>query len=351
MVDDLQNDDRPEMTLRVPSDGPGFEPSGEGSRFTIIIPCFNEHAAILPTIRRLRRDLKDAGPYELIIVDDGSTDGTTRLLEAQLAADPSLIVLKHVRNRGYGASIKTGLRHASSEYIVITDADGTYPNERIPDLVEQAHDVDMVVGSRTGPNVQYPLLRRIPKVFLRTYVAWITRTEIPDLNSGLRVFRRDIVKRFAFILSDGFSFTTTITLTMLTNGFQVRYLPIDYSARVGKSKIRPIRDTLNFMHLIIRAGVYFAPTRTLFPLTFASFIVFFASLAYDIIILRNLADKTILFFMFGCGLALFSLAADVLSMIIRKIATDVRPGLHAAPRAAGRLVPERADVAARKKSA
>ena len=94
-----------------------------------------------------------------------------------------------------------------------------------------------------------------------------------------------------------------------------------------------------------------APTRTLFPSTFASFIVFFASSAYDIIILRNLADKTIMFFMFGCGLALFSLAADVLSMIIRKIATDVRPGLHDAPRAAGRIVPERADVAARKKSA
>lgn len=300
---------------------PSFD-NPQRPQFAVVVPCFNEEQAILQTIAQLREDLRDAGSYELIIVDDGSTDRTKETLESAAASDPSLQVLSHPRNRGYGASLKTGILHATAEFIVITDADGTYPTERIPELVHMAQDADMVVGSRTGPNVHYPLLRKIPKVFLRSYASWIARTPIPDLNSGLRVFRRDLANRFAYILSDGFSFTTTITLAMLTNHFRVRYVPISYAPRVGRSKIKPIRDTLGFFHLILRAGICFAPMRTLFPPALVSFAVFAGSLAYDILVLRNLTDKTVLLLTFSIGTVLFALLADALHITNRRIALE-----------------------------
>ena len=290
--------------------------------FSVIVPCFNEEKSILQTIAGLREHLRGVEPYELIVVNDGSTDDTGRLLERASENDPGLCVLTHPSNRGYGASIKTGILNASGKYVVITDADGTYPNERIPELVELAESAEMVVGSRTGPDVRYPFLRRIPKVFLRWYASWIARTRIPDLNSGLRVFRRDLVRRFLFILSDGFSFTTTITLAMLTNGFRVRYVPISYAQRTGRSKIRPIRDTLSFIHLILRAGVYFAPMRTVFPFVPVSFVVFLASLGYDLIGLRNVTDKTVLLFMLSVGIFLFSLLTDALSIVTKRLAFE-----------------------------
>jgi glycosyltransferase involved in cell wall biosynthesis len=285
-----------------------------------VIPCFNEEDCIVETIKRIRHDLTDMGSYELIVVDDGSTDRSAALLEKLSRSDDGLRVVRHWHNRGYGASLKTGIHHATADYVAITDADGTYPNDRIPDLLAQAADADMVIGSRTGPHVHYPLLRRIPKTFLRHFACWIAKTEIPDLNSGLRVFRRDVAKRLLFMVSDGFSFTTTITLGMLTTGYRVRYVPVNYSPRIGKSKIKPVRDTLNFVYLIFRVGVYFAPARTLFPLAVTSFLGFLAAMSYDVLALRNLTEKTILLLMLSVGIALFALMADVMSMVVKKIA-------------------------------
>ncbi|MFO7903850.1 MAG: glycosyltransferase family 2 protein [Pirellulaceae bacterium] len=301
----------------------GVQPVAEdiqAPEFSIVIPCFNEERCIVETIEGIRRDLVAVGPYELIVVNDGSTDDSPKLLESLSQSDPELRVLHHSHNQGYGASLKTGLRHATAPCIVITDADGTYPNDRIPDLLARVKDVDMVIGSRQGPNVHYPFIRRIPKVFLRRFACWITRTHIPDLNSGLRVFRRDVAKRLLFMVSDGFSFTTTITLSMLTNGYNVCYVPISYAPRVGKSKIKPIRDTLSFIYLIMRVGIYFAPARILYPLSVLSFLLFLSTMSYDMFGLHNLTDKTVLLFMFTVGIALVTLLADVMSMIIKKIA-------------------------------
>jgi glycosyltransferase involved in cell wall biosynthesis len=220
----------------------------------------------------------------------------------------------HRRNRGYGAALKTGIRRATSELIVITDADGTYPNERIPELVGIAagENADMVVGSRTADDVTYPLIRKIPKWFLRRWASWIAGQNIPDMNSGLRVFRKSVVERFLNILPDGFSFTTTITLAMLTNFYDVRYVPISYAARVGQSKIRPIRDTLHFCQLILRTGMYFAPLRVFLPLAGVLFLGFLASLGYDLFVARNLTDKSVLLLLFSMNTGLFALLADMI---------------------------------------
>jgi len=283
--------------------------------FTLIVPAYNEEGAIRKTIESLRSYLTQAGPYELLVVNDGSTDATRQILEELAKEDSALTVVHHSRNGGYGSALKTGVRRARGPLIVITDADGTYPNERIPELVAKCGEGwDMVVGSRTGDEVTYPLIRKIPKVFLKAYASWIARQPIPDINSGLRVFRRDLAEQYLHFLPGGFSFTTTITLAMLTSYRRVLFVPIDYRPRIGKSKIKPIRDTLNFVQLIARTGMYFAPVRVLLPVIGAAALATFVSLCYDIFAYEspNLTDKTVTLFMLTLNSAMFALLADMI---------------------------------------
>lgn len=279
--------------------------------FSVVVPCYNEEGAIDRTIAHLRQKLGDPSRYELIIVEDGSTDASPELLIAAVSRDPALRVLHHRRNRGYGAALKTGIANARSPLIVITDADGTYPNEQIPALVEEASGYDMLVGARTGQNVTHSRLRAIPKIFLRRWASWIAGQDIPDLNSGLRVFRKETAERFLTVLPDSFSFTTTITLCMLTNYCPVRYVPIDYMHRVGKSKIKPIRDTLRFIMLIMRTGMYFAPLRLLAPVFLMMSLATVASIVYDLSV-GNFTDKTVILTMFTINVGMFALLADMI---------------------------------------
>ncbi len=276
---------------------------------TIVIPVYNEEDAIDATLDQIHECLMGSEvDYEIVVVNDGSSDGSRQVLQNR----DDVVVVDHSWNRGYGAALKSGIRQAKHPWIVITDADGTYPNEIIPRLLEQAQRYDMVVGARTADDVDYPLIRRIPKWFLRRFAQWMARQPIPDINSGLRVFRREVVERFFNILPDGFSFTTTITLAMLTNRYRVLYEPIGYRQRVGRSKIKPIRDTLNFIQLILRTGMYFAPLRVFLPLAAMLFAMFLGSLAYDVIAFSNLTDKTVLLLMFSGNTALFALLADMI---------------------------------------
>lgn len=241
------------------------------SGVTVIIPCFNEVTMAAATVDAIARTLVGADrPFEIIVVDDGSTDGTATAL-ARLGERSHLSVLRNPRNRGYGYSLKRAVREARHELIAITDADGTYPNERIDELVTMMTDADMVVGSRTGDAVHVPMFRRPAKWALRRIAEYLAETKIPDLNSGLRVMKRSLIRRFLSILPDGFSFTTTITLALLTHGYDVRYVSIDYAKRVGRSSIRPVRDTLSFFSLIVRTVMYFRPLKIFAPASAAVF--------------------------------------------------------------------------------
>jgi len=280
--------------------------------FAVIVPCYNEREGIADTVASLVTHLQEADCYELIVVDDGSNDGSAEVLKEVSEQYPQVRVETHTRNRGYGAALKTGIRVALAELIVITDADGTYPNERIPELVEIAKTADMVVGARTAKDVTYSRIRKIPKFFLSFYASWLAKQTIPDLNSGLRVMDRSVVERFLNILPDSFSFTTTITLAMLTNYYTVRFVPIGYSPRVGRSKIRPIRDTLNFFQLILRTGMYFAPVRVFLPAGLLLGLLFLVSLAYDLFVLHDLTEKTLLLLLFGMNTVMFTLLADMI---------------------------------------
>ena len=285
---------------------------------SIIIPCYNEKHAIRETIECIWTVVRksDITNVEIIAVNDGSTDGSEHVLNSLAAESQAgeLLVIHHNRNQGYGAALKTGIRRSQSDYICITYADGTYPNERIPELIQKitSNDLDMVVGARIGENVDYSKIRSIPKMILVPWVSFLCGTEVPDMNSGLRIFRRDRSLDFLKLLPDGFSFTTTITICLLRNRYAVEFIPISYTKRIGKSHIKPFRDTLRFTQLILRTGMYFAPMRLLAPLIAALAVLFAISGIYDLTALNNLTDKTVLLGFASLNVFLFALLADMI---------------------------------------
>lgn len=275
----------------------------------IVIPAFNEEEAISSGIRDIRSAMEPKDyEYEIIVVDDGSQDRT-----AELARAEGVTVLAMPENRGYGASLKTGIRHSRFDTIVITDADGTYPAHHIPELVAQLGQYDMVVGARTGKHVDEALIRRPAKWILRLLAGYLAGRHIPDLNSGLRVIRKDLVQRFAHLLPSGFSFTTTITLAALCGGSLVKYSPIDYRARIGKSKIRPVH-AFEFALLIVRTIVYFNPLKVFLPLGAVFVVGGFVKFVYDLYI-GNLSETALLGFITGALLWAVGLLSDQISKL------------------------------------
>lgn len=259
---------------------------------SIVVPAYNEAGGIGPTIRELKEVLHGIRrPWELVVVDDGSTDGT-----GDRAREEGATVLRLAKNLGYGGALKAGIARAKYDTIVITDADGTYPAESIPALLEHAADFDMVVGARLGADVNVPAVRRPPKWILRRLASYLAGQEIPDLNSGLRVVHRPLVERFQHLLPSGFSFTTTITLAALCNDALVHYHPIDYRVRVGESKIRPFH-AFDFLMLILRTVVFFNPLKVFLPIGAVLFLVGFAKFLWDLILVGNFSETVVMGFL------------------------------------------------------
>ena len=279
------------------------------AELSVVIPAYNEEEGLEDVVRGLSASIHACGrPFEVIVVDDGSKDQT-----AHIARNLGVRVLVHRTNQGYGAALKTGIRAAVGEYILICDGDGTYPPESIPRLMEAMSSHDMVVASRTGKSVAIPFMRKLAKGILRRLAIYLSESDIPDLNSGLRVFRRDTVMAYFPILPPGFSFTTTITLAMLCSERSVSYIPINYDKRTGRSKIRPIRDTLNFLILIMRTIIYFNPLRIFLPISLLAGILFSISLVYDLFVLRDLTEKTLIFLFGSLQLLAIGVLADMMS--------------------------------------
>ncbi|MDF1838138.1 MAG: glycosyltransferase family 2 protein [Planctomycetota bacterium] len=282
---------------------------------TLVVPAYNEEGGIEGVVRRLSALTWDE-PFELLVVNDGSSDRTSEILTELQAEFPGLHVINHGMNRGYGASLQTGFKAAEHDVIVITDADGTYPEDRIQELVQHVRDgADMAVGARTGADVNIPLIRKPAKAALRKLASYLAGTRIPDLNSGLRAMRKDLVMAYLPILPSGFSFTTTISLASLTNGHRVDYVSIDYAARSGRSKIRPIRDTLGFVALIVRTVLYFNPLKVFYPVAGFLMLLVMGSVYFDMWVVEsapNLSDKTVLLFVAFVQILSLGMIADLI---------------------------------------
>ena len=281
---------------------------------TVVLPCYNERDHVELEIKRIRAALEAAGlSHELLCIDDGSTDGTGEVLQDI----DGIRTILFPRNQGSGTARRIGTQQARGRVVVWTDADMTYPNDRIPELVAQLDDTyDQVVGARRTEAGTYRLARVPAKWAIRKLASFLTSTEIPDLNSGLRAFKRAVAEPYLRLLPSGFSCVTTITLAFLANGHQVKYVPIDYFKRAGRSKFHPFKDAYNYLIQVLRMVMYFNPLRVLMPVALTLLAATFADLVvHDL----RVTGSTVL-----VGLAAFNIMAIALlaDLVVRRTATD-----------------------------
>ena len=238
-------------------------------QLSVVLPAFNEEAAIARVLDELVEVLSaESIRYEILVVDDGSTDHTARLAEEYAAGcyQCPVRVIRMPEQRGAGAARKVGIRQARGDVIVMLDADGSYSPQSIPELLAYFPAYDQVNGARTSEQGTLPWLRRPAKWLIRKLACYLTGKNIPDLNTGLKAFKRTEMLRWLWVVPDGFSCVTTMTLAFLTNGYAVKYVPTEYRRRIGRSKFHPIKDTLSYLATVLRMVMYFRPLKVFLPL-------------------------------------------------------------------------------------
>jgi polyisoprenyl-phosphate glycosyltransferase len=283
---------------------------------TIILPCYNEEGHVIAEVERIARAMDDSGySYELLAIDDGSTDQTLAKLHEAAPSFPQLEVVPMPRNGGSGVVRRIGTQRARGEIVAWTDADMTYPNERIPELVrvlEKDPMVDQVVGARTSEQGTYKLLRVPAKWLIRKFAERLSGRRIPDLNSGMRVFRREVALPYLRLLPPGFSCVTTITLAFLSNNHEIQYVPIEYAQRAGRSKFKFVSDAYKYILQILRMIMYFNPLKVLMPLALALLGVGALKAVYDMIVHPvHIADDTVLIVITGLIIGSVALLGDL----------------------------------------
>lgn len=286
-----------------------------GPEVSIVLPVFNEAGHLTDEVERIRRAMDASGyDYEILVVDDGSTDGSLEI--ARDLDDIRLIAL--TVNRGSGAARKIGTEVASGEIVVWTDVDMSYPNGEIPRLVKELRGYDQVVGARTSEAGTHRLARVPAKWFIRTLAQYLARTRIPDLNSGFRAFRRSVATQYLHLLPDGFSHVTTITMAFLTNGYSVKYVDIEYAARAGHSKFHWYDDTKRYLQQVTRMIMMWNPLRVLGPLALALLAIGTAKMIFDIIDKNfRLGTNTLLVFLAAMAVFVVALLADLVVQVTR----------------------------------
>jgi glycosyltransferase involved in cell wall biosynthesis len=283
---------------------------------TIILPCYNEEGHVIAEVERITRAMDGSGySYELLAIDDGSTDQTLAKLREAAPRFPQLEVVQMPRNGGSGVVRRIGTQRAQGEIVAWTDADMTYPNERIPELVqvlEKDPMVDQVVGARTSEQGTYKLLRVPAKWLIRKFAERLSGARIPDLNSGMRVFRREVALPYLRLLPPGFSCVTTITLAFLSNNHEIQYVPIEYAQRAGRSKFKFVSDAYKYILQILRMVMYFNPLKVLMPLALTLLTVGALKSVYDVVVHPvHIATDTVLIVITGFIIGSLALLGDL----------------------------------------
>ncbi len=278
---------------------------------SVVLPVFDERGHLDEELNRIRSSLDSSGySYEIIVVDDGSTDGSgERLREIE-----GIRLIQFHTNRGSGSARKYGTLQARGRVVVWTDVDMTYPNDEIPRFVKELDGGwDQVVGARTSEQGTIKFLRTPAKWFIRKLASYLVDFKIPDLNSGLRAFRRSVAFQYLYLLPRGFSCVTTLTLAFLNNGYSVKYIPIDYYPRAGESKFHWWKDTRRYMLQVVRMMLMYNPLRVFMPPAVAVLMIGAGKVIYDIFDKNwRLGTNTLAILGFGVTLALVGMIADLM---------------------------------------
>lgn len=283
-------------------------------KISIVIPCFNEKNAIEKTIDEIK-NLLNPILSEIVVVDDGSTDGTYDILKKR--SDIKLV--RNPYNKGYGFSLKKGILAANTDTIAITDADGTYPIEAILLMVKKLEEgYDLVIGKRNNLDTFDPLLKKISRIWFKLIAEFVAGEKILDVNSGLRVFRKSVISRYFVNTSSGFSFSLSTTLIYILEGLAVHYHPIEYRPRIGKSKVRYVRDILRSAQILTETIALYNPIKIFMLLAIKiSAIGFFLLLIAAFTKLLN-APQGILGFAILQGISIFTFSLGLIGLLLKK---------------------------------
>ena len=279
---------------------------------SIVIPAYNEEKSIRKVVTDVLKAVKSLKfNVEIIVVDDGSSDGTS-----DAVSDLKVRIIKHPNNKGYGASLKTGALNANGDYVLYIDGDDQHYAEDIKSFFIDYGKYDMIVGMRSK---DASLIRRWGKLFINILANYLAERKIPDVNSGFRLIKKDLVLKYLQLLPNTFSFTTTITLALIKGAYNISYIPIRIKPRKsGKSAIKPIRDGFRFIMLILRMTILFSPLRVFLPVSFLLFLVGIPLLLSRLILYQRASETAVLFVLSGLLILFFGLIADQISILLRK---------------------------------
>lgn len=278
----------------------------DGRSVSVVVPAFNEATGISNVVA----DLATAGPWhEIIVVDDGSTDAT-----AERAAAAGAVVVRHPYNKGNGAAVKSGIRRATGEFVMIIDGDGQHRAEDAGRLVSRLGEYDLVIGARAA-TTQANIARRLGNAMLNGLAGYLTGRDIPDLTSGFRGARRACLGEFLHLLPNGFSTPTTTTLAFIKAGYNVGFEPIEARPRVGSSKIRLASDGAKFLMIILKIVTIFSPLRVFIPISAASLVVGSGYAVWTIATQRHITNSSVLLIMLAVVVFLVGLVSEQISAL------------------------------------
>jgi glycosyltransferase involved in cell wall biosynthesis len=278
----------------------------DGSAVSVVIPAYNEAVAIGSLVSQLQT----AGPWhEIIVVDDGSNDTTAATAESAGAR-----VVRHPYNKGNGAAVKSGIRAATGEFVLIVDGDGQHRPEDARRIVAKLGEYDLVIGARSA-STQATHARRYGNGALNGLASYLTNREIPDLTSGFRAARRAHLREFIHLLPNGFSTPTTTTLAFIKAGYNVTFEPVEARGRVGESKIRLARDGAKFLVIILRIVTLFSPLRVFLPISLVSFVLGTAYGLWDVAAHSKIPNGAVLLIMFSVIVFLVGLVSEQIAAL------------------------------------
>ncbi len=279
-------------------------------KISIIVPVYNEEGAVEQTLRQLKNEMDRLKiEHEIIVVNDASKDKSSEIL----ASINYIKLISHSVNKGYGAALKTGIKNSQYDWVLIIDADGTYPIRSIPEFLKNTDKYDLITGRRDTPNSAIPFKRKFAKKFLNKFSSYLAGKKIPDLNSGLRVFKKEIVLKYWELFPDKFSFTSTLTMVCLTHGYDTAFLPIDYYKRQGKSSLKA-SDFFNFLKLVIKLSLFFKPIKVFVPMSLLLLLLaFFLIIGFFFNLITIFPDTTVIIL---CATALQTFFFGLLAEII-----------------------------------